>query len=1203
MEITPAPPVLPEEPLRTRAGEANEPPERTKEAINALYDAVTKQDAVMVQTLLNEGADPKRPNSQGFPPLRAAVIHNNGALVKLLLEHGADINRPYTVVTGDHKETRTLLFETAGVSTYTLLLKEGANVNAKNSRNETPLHYHASNWNSWLVAALVSAGADVNVVNKESATPLDNAIFAKSNQRKFDDEDFVDVSRILLKNNAVVPWSNPDEYFRSKQKPDMDPAVIKARLQLVHGWNAQREKGDMSFTLPIEVFRRGVLDIATYFAALGRDGRGRRASVLPLEPEAMLRVIESGKPSELASLTRAGTDANEDFRLEGREESGSDYPCEVASEVNEAVYACAVAPKLREMPYEAMSFQRAPQNPECSSQMPECIVESPEVKGSLNRCKVCVVGPSQWGKTSFIKSFTSGTPQRESVRDRTLGIDLFPWSFEVEDCEYQVSFWDFAGQEEYRAAHTLFYSSRSIYLLCIDLEQYHAELPAGIISTEDGIADGPVDEFAETHIFKWVRTICAHFPQAAFAFVGTKADLVQNDPDKIDRVQKDVVARFKRNTERMQDRVNSGLDTLRRTRDSTKSSDQHADTTELDDQIESWERSCNKQPVLLSEELIVFSSADSKYESIARDKLTCLLKDSKNSVKLPSSYANLLKDIQQRCTPDQVFQRRVDTAFVSLKAFMDSSQLAMPTTEMLAALHLLHDIGDIVWFDGVPDLQERLFLNPVLLIAFIRQIVNPEMDAKASVDGRVTNILIQNLPCWRSVNTATLKHLKKLLLLLNLAYSGSEEMEWDSDLIIPVYWDRDREATSAMRAKPFPTEEDKSAGLIECVRWEYSFEPAIPDNLFEKLAVATYSALLTGVKRNNGGSIFLDKTVNEFSTRVAIEDISLKCSMDGHADTISSVLSISVVARERTTAWEHLVQYCTELENLLKLYPGVLVTRYAVNSEGEHFNVDGLLSEQRKLHISTNLELLPADMKWYSDRWRQRTTATDTTKALTETIQDKAKFPSRWTLECHEFHVTTTVVVKFLSEISGKCYHDPISISIAKEPFSRFGKYLKVVLKLISAAVPGVAGQLVVGTISDECEGLLDRSMKFHEMLHGAGVSEDPTTGPQEMETNRNLSPQEVRDLLKDLLKFHDQRIEEDDIPKLSGLVCGVVIKTGEYSGAVKKAGEYIWASLDEICTREDIKLASNSLQSAPFRPPVLENLSEPKLCGGCILS
>lgn len=88
----------------------------------------------------------------------------------------------------------------------------------------------------------------------------------------------MEVCRLLLTNNATVAWSEPDEYFQSKCKPDADSITIKARLQLVHEWNSQREKGNSSFKLPIEVFRRGATDIATYYSALTRGGRSHETT-------------------------------------------------------------------------------------------------------------------------------------------------------------------------------------------------------------------------------------------------------------------------------------------------------------------------------------------------------------------------------------------------------------------------------------------------------------------------------------------------------------------------------------------------------------------------------------------------------------------------------------------------------------------------------------------------------------------------------------------------------------------------------------------------------------------------------------------------------------------------------------------------------------------------------------------------------------
>ncbi|KAE9321045.1 hypothetical protein PR003_g17565 [Phytophthora rubi] len=460
--------------------------------------------------------------------------------------------------------------------------------------------------------------------------------------------------------------------------------------------------------------------------------------------------------------------------------------------------------------------------------------ERPESGSQLYRSKVCVVGPSRWGKTSFIKSFTSGAATLESFDVRTIGIDLFPWSFEVEteagDCEYQVSFWDFAGQEEYRTPHTLFYSSRTLYLLCINLERYYNALAAATDSIDQTVDDRMMDAFAEVHVFRWVRMICAHHPQAEFVFLGTKADLVGHDCRKITAVQQDIVYRFKANTRRMKDRVQRALQELEDAKFEIQDSNPGAETTELDDQIASCEQILRKQPVLLSEELIVFSSADMKDESIARGKLKALLMMSGSSVLLPPSYAELLKYAQQCCVYEQKnkpsFQDKVDAAFVSVTEFAklvtNSSELTIPEGEMLAALHLLHDTGDIVWFDGVSDvrvLQERLFLDPMLVIEFIRQIVNHKLDANTSVNGYVSHALLQSLPFWREVSTTTMQQLKELLLHLHLAYSSgnSKRMVWNSDLIVPVYWNRVPEATVS-ETKTFPSDEDKSAGLVEFVR-------------------------------------------------------------------------------------------------------------------------------------------------------------------------------------------------------------------------------------------------------------------------------------------------------------------------------------------------------------------------------------------------
>ncbi|EGZ16458.1 hypothetical protein PHYSODRAFT_299912 [Phytophthora sojae] len=476
---------------------------------------------------------------------------------------------------------------------------------------------------------------------------------------------------------------------------------------------------------------------------------------------------------------------------------------------------------------------------------------------------------------------------------------------------------------------------------------------------------------------------------------------------------------------------------------------------------------------------------------------------SARAVKLPASYAELLKYTQQKWVSGQKnqtqIQEQVDMAFLPVKTFVESvlqsSQLKIPKDEVLGALHLLHDTGDILWFDGVSDaqlLQERLFLDPMLVIDFIRQIVNHKIAANASLDGAVRHSVLQSLPYWKDVSTSTTHQLKLLLLHLHLAYPAGQasKISWNSDLVVPVYW---KLAPGTTESKDFPTKEEQSAGLTERVRWEYSFEPAIHENLFEKLAVVTYSPSLW-FERSYTRSSFIDRVANKCSALV---------DRDAGSEGRPCALSITVVARERTLAWKQFVWYCMNMENLLRTYPGLLVTRSTVNPRGRYYDVDQLLSDQdhvKQLIVGTNQEILPFDMRWYTDKSceLQPVTFTDIEKAdlatqpkvtvvqgdisdraiericerfeasadrvlraqiaLITGMNTKAKVPSLWTLEYQGFDdedtgvlaaaakkVTTTVVVKFRSDLTGKCHHDGISISVAKEVFAgRFGECLKV---------------------------------------------------------------------------------------------------------------------------------------------------------------
>lgn len=731
-------------------------------------------------------------------------------MINLLVERGADVNRRYAIATTDRKETKTVLFETATGSTVEFLLQKGADVHAKNSWNETPLHCHAYRWRSSLVQVLVSRGADVNAVkSNNNITPLEAAILRKPSKQFFDDEEFLEVCRILLRSNATISWSTTDEFIQTKMKADRDPDTVRARAQLVYEWVAQRDKGDLSFTLPIEIFRRGAFDIATYFAALKRS---------------------SQHFAVLAKMKRVAMDALRDYRSLPAKGLFSDV-----------------------------------------STVPKQNTERP--KSVLYSSQVCVVGPRQCGKTSFIRSFTADASKLEP------GISLTPWSFDVKTDaglhEYEVSLWNIPGREEYRATHMLFSTRPTLYLLCIDVGAYYEELDAATNSANNAIDDKKMNDFADEQVFKWVRMACALDPHAEFAFVGTKADLVEHDPSKILAVQHDVVLRFQQSVNQRKERVQSTMDELIEFKNEIQDCDSSADTNELKIQIEHCRINLDKQPVLLSEDLIVFTTADAEVEAVTQEKLKTLLTRSTSPMLLPPGFGEVLKFIQQSTIKQQrpTFKAKVDTAFRSVTEFVDSitqaASVNLSTEEVRAALHFLHATGDIMWFDDDNVLGEKLFLDPTFVVELIRQLFNHSV-LNEFEDGVVDNKWLQTLPSWKEIGSK-LPRMKYLLFHLQLAYPVkiAEKVAWDSDLIVPMYWKRACADTSI--DKTFPTEAEKAAGLTQCVKWEYIFEGSM--DLFEKLAVATYTQTLSAY-RSCRQSSFIDKQPGKYVCQIAIEESS-----------------------------------------------------------------------------------------------------------------------------------------------------------------------------------------------------------------------------------------------------------------------------------------------------------------------------------------
>jgi len=127
----------------------------------------------------NKGADPARGIKPEPPAAKAPDISIHGAAmqgnleaVKQHLAAGTDVNAKFL--------GQTPLYSAANKEIAELLIAKGADVNAKNNRDITPLHNAATFGRKEVVELLIAAGAeDVNAKTKGGLTSLDFAIQRK----------------------------------------------------------------------------------------------------------------------------------------------------------------------------------------------------------------------------------------------------------------------------------------------------------------------------------------------------------------------------------------------------------------------------------------------------------------------------------------------------------------------------------------------------------------------------------------------------------------------------------------------------------------------------------------------------------------------------------------------------------------------------------------------------------------------------------------------------------------------------------------------------------------------------------------------------------------------------------------------------------------------------------------------------------------
>lgn len=257
------------------------------EATKYLFEDVSDRDTTLEQIalLIKAGANVNAKDENGRTVLMyAAGFNNNIELVKVLIDAGADINArdkygatliKFVELCGNHEMSRFLrsistkirtedLFKAAkyqktSYEQVTALIHEGANVNARDENNWTPLMWAVRfNNKSKVIRVLIEAKADINAKNEGGATALMLAAIYNTNP---------EVIKTLIDAGADINAKSKDGWTalmyaaRSYVKPTsieaftntgFDIQVIRSLIRAGVHVNAKNKDGSTALILAAE---------------------------------------------------------------------------------------------------------------------------------------------------------------------------------------------------------------------------------------------------------------------------------------------------------------------------------------------------------------------------------------------------------------------------------------------------------------------------------------------------------------------------------------------------------------------------------------------------------------------------------------------------------------------------------------------------------------------------------------------------------------------------------------------------------------------------------------------------------------------------------------------------------------------------------------------------------------------------------------